>query len=95
MAERLGLTYEVLTDHGLAVARSYGLVFRLPGHLGELYDKLGHPPAALQQRGRRQPADPGHLRDRQGRLSEVLPRDPNYMYRASPADVIATLRELA
>jgi peroxiredoxin len=33
MTEKNELTYEVLSDAGLAVAGSYGLVFRLPDYL--------------------------------------------------------------
>jgi peroxiredoxin len=41
--QRLDLSYDVLTDAGLSVASSYGLVWKLPGYLQDDYARLGHP----------------------------------------------------
>lgn len=94
MAERLQLTYQVLTDRGLAVARSYGLVFELPGYLQEAYEQLGHPVARFNETADQALPMPGtFVVDKAGRIRFSYANE-NYMYRADPLDVIRAIEEL-
>lgn len=94
MAERLHLTYEVLTDTGLAVARAYGLVFELPDYLQETYEELGHPVTRFNgTTDQTLPVAGTFVVDRAGRIRFAY-TNANYMHRADPLDVIRTLEEL-
>ena len=42
-AERNGLAFPILADHGNAVARRYGLVWELGPEMQAIYQRLGHP----------------------------------------------------
>jgi peroxiredoxin len=95
MAEKNGLTYEVLSDVGLTAARSYGLVFELPGYLQADYRELGHPLSQFNGTDRNDLPIPGtFVIDRAG-IVRYAYVNPNYMYRADPAAVTAALRTLA
>ncbi|TCC50413.1 AhpC/TSA family protein [Kribbella pittospori] len=94
MIEQNGLTYEVLTDPGLLVARSYGLVFELPEYLRQAYARLGHPiPRYNGTTEHTLPVPATFVVDSAGviRFAYAV---PNYMYRADPAHVIAALAAL-
>jgi peroxiredoxin len=95
MTERLNLTYDVLTDVGLSVADSYGLAWRLPRYLLDDYARLGHP--IEKYNGQETPVlpIPATFAVHTDGIIRFAYAQPNYMYRADPADVIQVLRELA
>jgi peroxiredoxin len=91
MAERLGLTYEVLTDAGLLAARQYGLVFELPEYLREAYARVGNPVTQFNGTAEHTLPIPGTFVVDTGGIIRFAYANPNYMYRADPADVLAAL----
>lgn len=94
MAAKQGLTYPIVQDAGLAIARSFGLVFTLPDDLEALYQSFGidlpkytgHPQWELPMPAR-------YVVDRSGivRSAEV---DPDYTVRPEPAATLEVVRSL-
>ncbi len=94
MAAKQGLTFPIVQDAGLAIARSFGLAFTLPDDLKALYQSFsidlpkntGHPAWELPMPAR-------YVIDRNGmvRSAEV---DPDYTVRLEPADTLAIVRSL-
>lgn len=88
LQQKHGLAFPVLSDHGNAVARSFGLVFALPPALRPVYARLG-----LDLPGRN--GDPGHelpmpgsfLVDREG-LVRAAAVQADYRHRLEPADAL-------
>jgi len=95
MQEKNNLGFEVLSDRGNAVAKKFGIVFKLDPEASQLYER------ALQVK----------LKDYNGDDSEQLPMpasyvvdqdgiikfafvDPDYTKRAEPNDIIAALKQL-
>ena len=89
--ERLGLTYEVLTDAGLRVARRYGLVFEVPEYLREAYARMGHPVSRFNGTVEHALPIPATFVVDAGGIIRFAYANTNYMYRADPADVLAAL----
>jgi peroxiredoxin len=88
------LSYEVLSDIGLAVASSYGLVFWLPGYLQEAYEKLGHPIPAFNGAGQQSLPVPGTVVIDPDGIIQFARANPDYRYRADPDDILAALKSL-
>lgn len=91
-AERNALEFEVLSDHGNAVARSFGIAFELPDVLRPLYAKH----ALAEVNGTddwRLPVPATYViaADRRIALAHI---DPDYRVRLEPADALAALRTL-
>jgi peroxiredoxin len=94
MAEKNELTYEVLSDAGLTVASSYGLVFRLPDYLQEAYEQLGHPIPMFDGAGQQTlPIPATFVVDRDG-IVRFAYANPDYTHRADPDDIVATLESI-
>jgi peroxiredoxin len=94
MAEKNELTYEVLSDAGLTVASSYGLVFRLPDYLQEAYEQLGHPIPMFNGAGQQKlPIPATFVVDRDG-IVRFAYANPDYTHRADPDDIVATLESI-
>jgi hypothetical protein len=72
-AEKHALESDVLSDAGNVLARSYGLVFRLPDRLRPYYDRIGVS-LGVQRRLIVGAADAGHLRRRPKRDHQVRVR---------------------
>ena len=85
----------MLSDAGLAVARSYGVVFEQPGYLQADYRELGHPLPQFNGTDEQILPIPGTLVIDPAGIVRFAYVNPNYMHRADPAAVIATLRALA
>lgn len=94
MVEKHRLTYEVLSDTGQAVASSYGLVFRLPDYLQEAYEKLGHPIPMFNGAGQQTLPVPGTFVIGPDGIIRFAYANPDYRYRADPADILAVLKSL-
>lgn len=93
-AEKLALAFPVLSDVGNAVARAYGLVFRLPENLRDLYTGWGLDlPAANGDRSFELPLPATFVIAADGKVVWRF-ADADYTTRAEPDDVLAALRAL-
>jgi peroxiredoxin len=95
MATKQGLTFPIVADTGLAIARSFGLVFTLPDDLKGLYISFGIDlPRNTGCPEWELPMPARFVIDRSGiiRSAEV---DPDYTTRPEPSDTLAILRRIA
>ncbi|UCD87250.1 MAG: AhpC/TSA family protein, partial [Desulfobacterales bacterium] len=93
-AERMKLTFEVLSDVGNRVARQFGIVFVLPEELRPRYTGFGIDiPAANGDETFELPIPATYVidRDRKIRMAFV---DADYTRRVDPEVVISVLREM-
>jgi peroxiredoxin len=90
-AEKNELTYEVLSDVGLTVASSYGLVYRLPDYLQEAYARLGHPIPMFNGAGQQSLPVPATFVVASDGIVRFAYADPDYTHRADPEDILAAL----
>src|ERR1700733_13830973 len=95
MTQRSDLSYDVLTDAGLSVASSYGLVWKVPGYLQDDYARRGHPIEKFNGPGEPVLPIPATFVVNTDAIIRFAYANPDYMYRADPADVIRALRNLA
>lgn len=89
-----GLTFPIVQDTGLAIARAFGLVFTLPDDLKALYQTFGIDlPKNTGRDAWELPMPARYVIGRTGlvRSSEV---DPDYTVRPEPADTLAIVRGL-
>lgn len=90
-----GIGFEVLSDLGNAVARRFGLVFRLSDELVEIYRRNGNDLERHNGDGSWELPMPGtFVVDRTGRIA-LADVDPDYTRRLNPADVLDALEALA
>jgi peroxiredoxin len=94
MAEKNGLTYEVLSEVGLTAASSYGLVFRLPDYLQEAYEQLGHPVPMFNGPAQQTLPIPATFVIARDGIIRFAYANPDYRYRADPKDILATLKSI-
>ena len=89
--EKQELEFEVLSDPGNSVARSFGLVFRFSDELRTIYTSFG---LSLDHADWELPMPATYVIDRDGaiRFAHV---DPDYTRRAEPGAVITALAGLA
>lgn len=95
MAAKQGLTFPIVQDAGLAIARSFGLVFALPDDLKALYQSFGIDlPKNTGYAAWELPMPARYVIDRTGlvRSAEV---DPDYTVRPEPSATLAIVRGLA
>ena len=93
-AEKLDLTFEVLSDVGNRVAREFGLVFTLPAEMRSIYVDFGIDlPATNGDQSFELPVPATYVIDRSGiiRLTFV---DIDYTKRLDPAEILAALKKL-
>ena len=93
-AEKLDLTFEVLSDEGNMVARDFGLVFTLPAEMRSIYQDFGIDlPAANGDESFELPVPATYVTDRSGiiRLAFV---DIDYTKRLDPEEILAALKKL-
>jgi peroxiredoxin len=95
MAARHDLAFEVLSDVGGPVTRSYGLEFRIPEYLQEAYELLGHPLPTFNGTDQHCLPIPATFVVDTDRVIRFAFVDPDYTRRADPADIVATLRTIA
>lgn len=92
--DELGLTFPVLSDQGNRVAREFGIVFKLPEDLREIYKEMGIDlKEANGDESYELPMPATYVigTDRIIRWSFV---DPNHTHRAEPDDAISAVKEL-
>ena len=93
-AEKLELTFEVLSDVGNKMAREFGLVFTLPEEMRSIYQDFGIDlPAANGDESFELPMPATYVIDRSGiiRLAFV---DIDYTKRVDPLEIFASLKNL-
>jgi len=94
LADSQGLTFPLLSDHGNAVARVYGLVWRLDDESKAIYRRLGHDiPASNGAPGWELPMPAGYVIARTGVICHARV-DPRVTHRLEPAEVLKALTEL-
>jgi peroxiredoxin len=94
MADAQGLTLPLLSDHGNAVSRAYGLARRLDDDTQAIYRRLGHDiPAINGAPGWDLPMPAGYVIARDGRIKHARV-DPRVTHRLEPAEALTALREL-
>ena len=92
LATKLGLTYPIVEDTGLRIAKSFGLVFTLPTDLKAVYESFGIDlPKNTGNPEWELPMPARYVVDRDGiiRSAEV---DPDYTVRPEPSATLALLR---
>lgn len=88
------LTFPVLTDEGLKVAKTYGLVFVLDETVRPIYEQFGIDlPAANGNTSFELPIPATYVIDRSGKITWAY-RDLDYRARAEPADILEALKKL-
>jgi peroxiredoxin len=93
-AERMALTFEVLSDVGNRVARRFGIVFALPEELRPVYAGFGIDlPMANGDETFELPIPATYVIDRERKIRMVF-LDADYTQRVDPEAVMSVLREL-
>lgn len=92
-----GLTYDVVSDVDNGVGLLFGVIFRVPEAVREVYVKLGIDLGA--RHGNRSgawllPVPATYIVDRRGVIRHAMV-EPDFRRRMEPADIVSLLRELA
>ena len=88
------LSFPILSDPGNAVAELYGLRYRMPDYLIELYKQLGVSlPAFNADESWTLPVPARFVIDRQGQIRSAE-ADPDYTHRPEPTHLLPLLRDL-
>ncbi len=91
MAEKNALPFEVLSDVGNRVARSFGLVFALVDELRPLYDQIGAKLSDFNgDTSYELPIPATYIIGRNG-VIQLAYVDADYTHRLEPADIIDRL----
>ena len=94
-AEKYELKFQVLSDVGNKLADQFGLVFKLPTELQELYNKFGISlPKFNGDESWELPMPGTYVIDKDGTVSYAF-ADADYTKRAEPDEVIAKLQEIS
>jgi peroxiredoxin len=94
-AEKYELKFQVLSDVGNKLADQFGLVFKLPTELQELYNKFGIIlPKFNGDESWELPMPGTYVIDKDGTVSYAF-ADADYTKRAEPDEVIAKLQEIS
>ncbi len=95
MADKQGLTFPIIKDAGLAIARTFGLVFTIPDDLKAIYQSFGIDlPKNTGHAAWELPIPSRFVIDRKGivRAADV---DPDYTVRPEPDATLAVVRAIA
>src|SRR5262249_39295323 len=89
-----GLSYRIASDPGNEVAARYGLRFRLPDYLSDLYQRLGvRLPAFNLDESWTLPMPARYVIDRDGQI-RYADVSPDYTIRPDPSEDLPTRRQL-
>ncbi|MGQ0677290.1 MAG: peroxiredoxin-like family protein [Rhodospirillales bacterium] len=92
--DKLGLSFPLLTDGGNKVARLFGLTFRLPPDLVELYRRAEIDIAQINgMQDCELPLPATYVVGRHGDVTHAF-IEPDFTERAEPADIVAALEQL-
>jgi len=89
------LAFDVLSDAGNAVARSFGLVFKLGAEMVEIFRRNGNDLERRNGDGSWELPIPGTFVVDAGGVVVLADVDPDYTRRLDPAQVMATVEALA
>lgn len=92
MADKQKLLLPIVRDTGLAIARSFGLVFSLPDDLKEVYQGFGIDLPKFTGVGVWQLPMPARFVVDATGLVQSVEADPDYTVRPEPADTLAIVR---
>ena len=94
LSESHALNFPLLSDHANAVARSYGLVWRLDAETQDIYRRLGHDiPRINGAPGWELPNPAGYVISRDGVIRHAIV-DPRVTHRLEPAEALSAVRAL-
>ena len=93
-AERHKLTFPILTDPDNKVGEVYGLAFRLPDDLIEVYKANGVDLAKFNGDESWRLSMPARIIIRRGGVVASAEADPDYTHRPDPEETLAMLRRL-
>jgi len=89
------LTFELLSDKGNRVAEQFGLVFKLPDDLRQIYLKFGIDLEKFNGDSSWTLPIPGKVVVDSRSIVRVAEADPDYTVRPEPSQLIETLRVIA
>ncbi len=93
-ADRNGLAFPILADHGNEVARRYGLVWELSPEMQAVYERLGHPLPRINGTNEwTLPVPAGFVVGRDGKVAYAHV-DARLTRRLDPTAALAAVREL-
>lgn len=88
------LEYTVLSDSGLTVARSFGIVYEMPKETSELYKSKGFDLAKYNNLEKAElPLSATYVINRQGEIVYAF-LEPDYTKRAEPKEILETLSKI-
>lgn len=91
--QKNSLKFEILSDPNNLVAKSYGIVFKLPQPLVELYEKFGIDLKTSQGNSANElPIPATYVIDKNGKITYAF-LDVDYKKRAEPSEIIQALRQ--
>jgi peroxiredoxin len=93
-AERHKLTFPILADPGNKVGEAYGLAFRLPDDLIEVYKANGIDLAKFNGDESWRLSMPARIVVRRDGIVASAEADPDYTHRPEPEETLAVLRRL-
>jgi peroxiredoxin len=93
--EKMELEFQILSDVGNKVAHQYGLVFRLPEPLQDLYEKFGVDLAEHNGDDSYELPVPGTYVIAQDGTIKLAFVNADYTQRLEPADILACLWDIA
>lgn len=94
MAEKQGLTYDLLSDPGNTVAQTFGIVYHLHDEMQSIYDEFGLDlPVWNGDESFDLPVPATYVVDSESRIRMAFV-DPDYTKRLDPSEIIRTLRSI-
>lgn len=95
LADKQKLAFPIVSDEGLAIARSFGLVFTLPDDLRAVYQGFGIDlPKNTSHAAWELPVPSRFVIDRLG-IVRAVDADPDYTVRPEATETLAKLRGIA
>jgi peroxiredoxin len=94
MKKKNNLTFDILTDKENKVSEQFGLVYRLPDYLKELYMQFGIDLARFNGDDSWTLPVPARFIIDQSSIIQSVDADPDYTIRPEPDEIIEKLRNL-
>ena len=92
--EKHHLTFDLLSDRGNKVARQFGLVFRLPDDLQQVYKSFGIDLGKYNGDASWELPMPGRFIIDRGGVIRSAEADPDYTIRPEPSETISLLKAI-
>ncbi len=94
MVEKHRLSYEILSDRGNKLAREFGLVFKLPDDLREVYMQFGADLTKYNGDDSWTLPMPGSFIIDEMSIIRSVEVDPDYTIRPDPQEIVAFLKRI-